>query len=97
MRKRFYDFDEDGGEMGGCGRHGCGCHHLGMGMGEMGGGMGMMSGMNMGMYGWSPEAKKEFKLAYLKKKERMLQAKLEFLRDMMKVVEKMPGEEKKEM
>ncbi|MDR3583106.1 MAG: hypothetical protein P4L62_01985 [Candidatus Pacebacteria bacterium] len=85
MHKRDYDFDEDGGEMGGCGHHGCGCHRGGMGM------------MGMGMYGWSGESHKEFKLAILKKKERMLQAKLEFLRDMMKMVEKMPMDEKKEM
>ena len=75
----------------GCGHQGCGCHR---GVGMMG--MSMMSG-GMRMYGWSPEVKKEFKLAFLKKKERMLQAKLEFLRDMMKMVEKMPMDEKKEM
>lgn len=62
----------------------CGCHKMG-------------GGMSMGMYGWSPEAKKEFKLAILKKKEKMLKAKLEFLQDMMKMVENMPKEKKEDM
>lgn len=38
---------------------------------------------------WHKEFKKEFKLALLNKKEKMLEAKLEFIREMKKLVEQM--------
>ena len=53
---------------------------------DMGGhmmGMGCCKGMSM-------ESKKAFKMALLKKKEKILEAKLEFLREMRMMMEKMP-------
>jgi len=48
----------------------------------------------MCMCGYKGEYKKEFKMAYLKKKEKMLEAKLEFIREMKEIMEKMPKEER---
>jgi hypothetical protein len=46
----------------------------------------------MGM--WHKGFKKEFKTALLNKKEKILEAKLEFIREMKKLLEKMSSEEK---
>ncbi len=40
--------------------------------------------------------KKEFKMAFLNKKEKILEAKLEFVREMKALVEKMPADTKEE-
>jgi len=58
-------------------------------------GCGMAQGMCHCHEHCSAEMQKEFKLAMLKKKEKMLEAKLEFIREMKSLVEKMP--EKEEM
>jgi hypothetical protein len=58
-----------------------------MGMGGHMMGMGCCKGMSM-------ESKKAFKLALLKKKEKILEAKLEFLREMRMMMEKMPMDKK---
>lgn len=47
------------------------------------------------MHHWPKKMKKEFKMALLKKKEKMLEAKLEFVREMRRLAEKM-GDEKEE-
>jgi hypothetical protein len=67
--------------------------------GEMEGGCcgSHMDMMGMMMHHMKGESKREFKLALLKKKEKMLEAKLAFIRDMMEMVKKMPMEEKKDM
>lgn len=44
--------------------------------------------MGMGHKGF----KKEFKMAMLNKKEKILEANLEFIREMRKLIEKMPGD-----
>ena len=40
------------------------------------------------MSAWPKEMKKEFKMAVLKKKEKMLEAKLEFIREIMAMMKK---------
>jgi hypothetical protein len=53
---------------------------------KMGGGW--MGCMGMGqMHHWPKKMKKEFMLAMLKKKEKMLEAKLEFVREMRRLAE----------
>jgi hypothetical protein len=67
------------------------------GMGEsMKMGEGWMGCMGMGrMHHWPKKMKKEFMMAMLKKKEKMLEAKLEFVREMRRLAE-MPEMEMKE-
>jgi len=45
--------------------------------------------------GCGKEIKKEFKMALLRKKEKMLEAKLEFIREIRKIMEKMAPEAEK--
>lgn len=40
------------------------------------------------MGSWPKEQKKEFKMAFLKKKEKMLEAKLEFIREINALIKK---------
>jgi hypothetical protein len=56
-----------------------------MGMGMDGGWMGCM-GMGH-MHPWPKKRKKEFMMAMFKKKEKMLEAKLEFVREMRRLAE----------
>jgi hypothetical protein len=49
----------------------------------------------MMMHHMPPKVKKDFKLALLRKKERMLEAKLAFVREMKDMVEKWQPEEEK--
>lgn len=59
--------------------------------GEMGEGwMGCMGHMHH----WPKKMKREFKMAMLRKKEKMLEAKLAFVREMKDMIEKMPEEMK---
>lgn len=60
---------------------------------EMGGGM---MGCMGHMHHWPKQMKKEFKMAILRKKEKMLEAKLAFVREMKDMIEKMPMTEEKE-
>jgi hypothetical protein len=67
---------------------------------KMGGGW--MGCMGMGrMHHWPKKMKKEFMMALLRKKEKMLEAKLEFVREMRRLAEnpemEMKSEEKEEM
>lgn len=60
---------------------------------------GWMGCMGMGhMHHWPKKMKKEFMMAMLKKKEKMLEAKLEFIREMRRLAEKseMNGEKEAE-
>lgn len=50
--------------------------------------------MGMWHHGGAKGFKKEFKMAFLNKKEKVLEAKLEFVRELKKLVEKMGSEEK---
>ncbi|HLM84211.1 MAG TPA: hypothetical protein VK254_03305 [Candidatus Bathyarchaeia archaeon] len=53
--------------------------------------------MGMGhMHQWPKQMKKEFMMAMLKKKEKMLEAKLEFVREMRRLSEKSEMEGRKE-
>ncbi|MFA5872250.1 MAG: hypothetical protein WC858_06070 [Parcubacteria group bacterium] len=61
--------------------------------GEMGGGWSECMGH---MNHWPKKMKKEFKMALLRKKEKMYEAKLAFIREMKDLVEKMPEEPEKE-
>lgn len=62
---------------------------------KMGGGW--MGCMGMGrMHHWPKKMKKEFMMAILKKKEKMLEAKLEFIREMRRLAEKPEMEMKEE-
>jgi hypothetical protein len=70
---------------------------------EEGGGMGMGGGQmsggcmsHMHMHHWPMKMKKEFMAAMLRKKEKMLEAKLAFVREMKDLTEKMPDEMKEE-
>ncbi|MDD5489460.1 MAG: hypothetical protein PHP25_02165 [Candidatus Moranbacteria bacterium] len=62
--------------------------------GEMGGGW--MSCCSEHTHHWPKKMKKDFKMALLRKKEKMLEAKLAFVREMKDLFEKMPPEEMKE-
>lgn len=53
---------------------------------EKGEGMETCCDGDMGM--WAKEFGKEFKIAYMKKKERILEAKLEFIREINRMIEK---------
>jgi hypothetical protein len=57
-----------------------------------GGAMGCMGHMHH----WPKKMKREFKMALLKKKEKMLEAKLEFIQKIRSMMEKMPDEPKEE-
>ena len=57
-------------------------------------GEGMGEGWMGGKMGWMMKMPKEFKLAMLEKKEKMLQAKLEFLGKMKEMIKNMPDEKK---
>jgi hypothetical protein len=56
---------------------------------------GEMDGPMMMMHHMPQKVKKEFKLAMLRKKEKMLEAKLAFVREMKDMVEKWQPEEEK--
>jgi hypothetical protein len=51
-------------------------------------GEGMENHCDCGMGLWAKEFGKEFKIAYMKKKERILEAKLEFIREINRLIEK---------
>ncbi|MDI6778449.1 MAG: hypothetical protein QMD77_04660 [Patescibacteria group bacterium] len=60
--------------------------------GEMEMGGGWMGCCAEHMRHWPKKMKREFKMAMLRKKEKMLEAKLAFVREMKDMVEKMPEE-----
>ena len=61
-------------------------------------GEGMREHTEMGcMLKWPKKFKKEFMMAKLKKKEKMLEAKLEFIREMRRLAEKIEMENGKEI
>lgn len=56
-----------------------------------------MGCMGMGqMHHWPKKMKKDFMMAMLRKKEKMLEAKLEFVKEMRQLTEKMEMEEPKQ-
>lgn len=56
----------------------------------------MDEALEMGCAGWAKKFKKEFVMAKMKKKEKILEAKLEFLREMRRIAEKSEMSEEKE-
>ena len=57
----------------------------------------MDEAMKMCCVGWPKKFKKEFMMAKMKKKEKILEAKLEFLREMRRLAEKSDMEGEKEV
>jgi len=57
----------------------------------------MSEAMEMCCTKWPKKSKKEFMMAKMKKKEKILEAELEFLREMRRLAEKSEMEEEKEI